>query len=82
VATATALSQEKKSLETTVSVIDSLQEEIEDALALVDFALENKDAQGFTELQKNAAEMEQQLAKLEFKRMFRRETDHNNCFID
>ena len=81
-ATATALSQEKKSLETTVSVIDSLQEEIEDALALVDFALESKDAQGFTEPQKNAAEMEQQLAKLEFKRMFRRETDHNNCFID
>lgn len=51
-------------------------------MTLVDFALQSEDEQGFTELQKNAEEIEQQLAKLEFKRMFHRETDRNNCFID
>lgn len=76
------IAKEKKSLENIVYVIDTIKNQIEDAKLLLDIAVEENDLVELNEIIQEIERTDNKLATLEFNRMFNRETDSNNCFID
>ncbi|ALZ77128.1 peptide chain release factor 2 [Rheinheimera sp. F8] len=65
-----------------VSTIDKLDQGLEDVAGLVELAVEAEDEETFVEAQTELADLEAQLAKLEFRRMFSGKHDPDNCFLD
>jgi len=79
---AQALGKERAALEQIVGTIDKLDQGLEDVAGLVELAVEAEDEETFVEAQTELADLEAQLAKLEFRRMFSGKNDANHCFLD
>ena len=76
------IGKERKVLEDIVLTLDNIAGGIDDNRLLIDMALEEGDEDSFAAIEEDVAELEKQMAELEFKRMFNQPADVNNCFID
>ena len=76
------IGKERKVLEGIVLTLDNIASGIDDNRLLIDMALEEGDEDSFAAIEEDVAELEKQMAELEFKRMFNQPADVNNCFID
>ena len=76
------IGKERKILEGIVLTLDNIENGIADNRELIDMAVEENDADGFAAIVADVAALEQQMADLEFKRMFNQPADPNNCFVD
>ncbi|OAM28325.1 MULTISPECIES: peptide chain release factor 2 [Eikenella] len=76
------IGKERKVLEGIVLTLDNIASGIDDNRLLIDMALEEGDEDSFAAIEEDVAELEKQMAELEFKRMFSQPADVNNCFID
>lgn len=79
---AQALGKERATLEGIVRTIETLDSGIAEAEELLELALEEEDEETVTEISDDLAQLEQQLAALEFRRMFSGEMDTNDAFLD
>ena len=79
---AQALGKERVSLEQVVDTIKNLEQGLEDVEGLLELAVEAEDEETFNEAVAELDELEQQLAKLEFRRMFSGEHDAYDCYVD
>ena len=79
---AQALGKERVSLEQVVNTIKNLEQGLEDVDGLLELAVEAEDEATFNEAVAELNELEQQLAKLEFRRMFSGEHDACDCYVD
>ncbi|MCY9805086.1 peptide chain release factor 2 [Vibrio scophthalmi] len=79
---AQALGKERASLEAVVETIDQLEQGVEDVEGLLELAVEEEDQETFDEIEPELAELEDKLAKLEFRRMFSGDHDASDCYID
>ena len=76
------IGKERKILEGIVLTMDNLENGIADNRELIDMVVEENDTDGFAAIVADVADLEKQMADLEFKRMFNQPADPNNCFID
>ena len=76
------IGKERKILEGIVVTLDNIENGIADNRELIDMVVEENDADGFAAIVADVAALEQQMADLEFKRMFNQPADPNNCFVD
>ena len=76
------IGKERKILEGVVLTLDTIASGIEDNRMLIEMAVEENDDASFAAIENDVAELEKQMAGLEFKRMFNQPADPNNCFID
>ena len=81
-ARAQALGKERSELETVVSTIDKLDEGLVDSDDLLMMAVEEGDQDSVDELIAELDDLDEHLAKLEFRRMFSGEMDTANAYID
>jgi len=81
-ARAQALGQERAALERVVITIDQLTSGLDDAGQLLALAVEEDDTATAAEVVSDLQKFEQQLAELEFRRMFSGEMDANNAYLD
>ncbi|HQR02684.1 MAG: peptide chain release factor 2 [Proteobacteria bacterium] len=79
---AQALGREKKSLEAVVLTLTGVTRHLEDAREIFELAKEESDEGTVTSVEADLADVEKQVADLEFRRMFANPADPNNCFID
>ncbi|MFC0444701.1 peptide chain release factor 2 [Pseudidiomarina halophila] len=79
---AQSLGKERASLEEVVETLDQLAQGLEDVEGLVDLAVEAEDETTYNEAVAELEQLEQQLAKLEFRRMFSGEQDSSDCYLD
>lgn len=79
---AQALGKERASLEQVVETLDKLQQGLDDVEGLVELAVEAEDEDTFNEAQDELAELLKQLEALEFRRMFSKENDSSDCYLD
>lgn len=79
---AQALGRERSSLEIVVETIEDLQRGVGDSRDLLAMAVEENDEASLREIEKDIDSLEQQLATLEFHRMFSGEMDANNAYLD
>ncbi|MBN6074698.1 peptide chain release factor 2 [Aggregatibacter actinomycetemcomitans] len=79
---AQSLGKERVSLEQVVNTIKNLEQGLEDVDGLLELAVEAEDEDTFNETVAELDELEQQLEKLEFRRMFRGEHDACDCYVD
>jgi peptide chain release factor 2 len=79
---AQALGKERAQLEAIVLVLEKLTTGLSDADELLDLAVEEQDEDTANELISDLESYEQQLAALEFRRMFSGELDANDAFLD
>ncbi|RKR72779.1 peptide chain release factor 2 [Otariodibacter oris] len=79
---AQALGKERVSLEMVVDTIRDLEQGVEDVEGLIELAVEAEDKETFNEAQQEADELEEKLAKLEFRRMFSGPNDSADCYVD
>ena len=76
------LGQDRARLEAIVLILDKLANGLSDARELLDMAVEEDDEDSVNEVNTDLDAMEQQVAELEFRRMFANEMDPNNAFLD
>ncbi len=81
-ARAQELGKERSELEIIVSTIDKLDEGLVDSDDLLMMAVEENDQDSVDELIAELDELDEHLAKLEFRRMFNGEMDSQNAYID
>ncbi|MFZ5512114.1 MAG: peptide chain release factor 2 [Pseudomonadota bacterium] len=81
-ARAQELGKEKKSLEGIVLTLSDLDQRIKDARELFDLASGENDDGTLISIESDVAQLDKQLAALEFRRMFANPADPNNCFVD
>ncbi len=79
---AQALGKERSALELVVNTIKKLDQGLEDVDGLLELAIEGEDEQTFNEAVAELDELEQQLVKLEFQRMFSGQHDACDCYVD
>lgn len=79
---AQALGRERSSLEIVVETIEGLQRGVSDSRDLLAMAVEENDEASLPGIEKDIDALEQQLATLEFHRMFSGEMDANNAYLD
>nr|WP_277603007.1 peptide chain release factor 2 [Acinetobacter modestus] len=79
---AQAIAKEKGSLENTLGVFDRLAEQLDDAKAMLDLAVEADDETLLEDVQAELDSAEQALGNLEFRRMFSNPMDPNPCFLE
>jgi peptide chain release factor 2 len=79
---AQALGKERSSLAAIVSTIDNLTAGVEDNSELLQMAKEEEDQESFDSVEEDLADLEAQLAVLEFRRMFSGEMDANSAYLD
>ena len=79
---AQGLGRERSSLEIVVKTIEDLDSGVADAHELLGMAVEENDTDIVADVKKEILLLEQQLAKLEFRRMFSGEMDQNNAFLE
>jgi peptide chain release factor 2 len=79
---AQALGQERAALERVVITIDQLTSGLDDAGQLLAMAIEEDDTATADEVVRDLQKFEQQLAELEFRRMFSGDMDANNAYLD
>ena len=76
------LGREKKSLEAVVETLERVGSGISDAAELFELARTENDGATLEEIGRDASGLEQEVAALEFRRMFSNPLDPNNCFVD
>ncbi|MGB9429284.1 MAG: peptide chain release factor 2 [Gammaproteobacteria bacterium] len=76
------LGRERARLEEVVGMLDKLSGGLEDSHDLLHLAAEENDAVSVGEVGKEVGTLEQQVAQLEFQRMFSGEMDSHNAFLD
>lgn len=81
-ARAQAMSKEKGELENSVGVLDKLTEQLDDAQAMLDLAVEADDESLLTDVSAELDTAEADVGKLEFRRMFSNPMDPSHCFVD
>jgi len=81
-ARAQELGREKKSLEGVVVALSDIDQELRDSRELFEMARSENDDDTLLAVEADAAGIEQQVAALEFRRMFSNPADPNNCFLD
>jgi peptide chain release factor 2 len=81
-ARAQALGRERSQLEKVVNVLSGLGQQLSDATELLDLAVDEDDADTVEEVRRELDTAEQDLARLEFQRMFSGEVDANNAYLD
>ena len=79
---AQTLGKERATLEAIVLTLDSLFNGLNDAADLLDMAVEEGDAETVDAVVADLETYEQQVAELEFRRMFSGEMDASNAFLD
>jgi peptide chain release factor 2 len=79
---AQALGKERSDLELIVRTIDNLTTGVSDADSLLEMAAEEEDEGTVAEIEADLAELDKELEKLEFRRMFSGEMDSNNAYMD
>lgn len=79
---AQAIAKEKGALENSIGVLDALSEQLGDAQAMLDLAVEADDESLLDDVTAELDAAEEKLAKLEFQRMFNNPMDPNPCFLD
>ena len=79
---AQALGRERASLELVVKTIENLDQGVADARELLEMAVEEADSDTVAEVEIEIAGLDEELAKLEFRRMFSGPMDANNAFLD
>ena len=79
---AQALGKERSALEAVVKTIKVLDEGCDDIEGLVELAVEENDEDTFNDAKKELDELNKELEKLEFRRMFSGENDANDCYLD
>ena len=79
---AQALGKERSSLELVVNTIRSMDSNLGEASDLLEMAAEEDDQETADAVVADLDELETQLAKLEFRRMFSNEMDPNNAYLD
>jgi peptide chain release factor 2 len=62
--------------------LDTIGEGVSDSSEMLDLVEAEEDANGFSELERDAAALDKRVAKLEFSRMFPGEMDSHNAFVD
>jgi len=76
------LGRERARLEKVVTLLTHLTRQLDDAAELLELAVEEDDTTTLEEVAADLEQSEQQLANLEFQRMFSGEMDANNAFLD
>ncbi|AVG16060.1 peptide chain release factor 2 [Chromobacterium vaccinii] len=76
------LGRERKQLEDVVLVLDSINATIGDSRELFDMGKSEEDDDTILAVQADLEEVEEKVAKMEFRRMFHDPMDPTNCFID
>jgi peptide chain release factor 2 len=76
------LGRERARLEKVVTLLTNLTRQLDDAAELLELAVEEDDTTTLEEVSADLEQSEQQLANLEFQRMFSGEMDANNAFLD
>ena len=79
---AQGLGKERADLELIVKTIDNLTSGLDDAEGLLEIAAEEEDQGTADEIVADLEQLDQQLQKLEFRRMFSGEMDANNAYLD
>lgn len=81
-ARAQELGRERSSLEAVVNTIDTLDAGVDDGNELLSMAVEESDEELLDEVQQEIDQLNEQLVKLEFRRMFSGDNDANNAYLD
>jgi peptide chain release factor 2 len=76
------LGKEKRELEGIVLTLQTVQQAIRDAQELFALAKDEADAHTLASVDSDSLQIEQQVAQLEFRRMFANPMDGNNCFME
>ena len=76
------LGRERKQLESLVNTFGRLDSGLRDAKELFEIARSEQDEATLVAIEKDARELEQTVAGMEFRRMFSNPMDPNNCFLD
>ncbi|MEY4537878.1 MAG: hypothetical protein RL171_2029, partial [Pseudomonadota bacterium] len=76
------LGREKKALDGVVLTIQTLDTELADNTELYDMAKEEGDFGSLEHIEAEATKLEEQVAQMEFRRMFNKPADPLNCFLD
>jgi peptide chain release factor 2 len=76
------LGRERARLSTEIEELDRATTGARNALELLDLAAADNDEGAASDLERERAELEQGVRRLEFKRMFRGEMDSHNAFLD
>ncbi len=76
------MGKERAALEAVVDVLDVMKTGVADAKDLLDMAVEEDDDESVEAVQAELADLEAQMAKLEFRRMFSKEMDESSAFLD
>ena len=79
---AQALGREKKNVEGVVLTLQNLGHSLTDSGELFEMARDEGDDDTLVSIETDLAAVEQQVAAMEFRRMFSNPADPNNCFID
>lgn len=79
---AQTLGKERAALVSVVETLDQVQQGLEDAKELMSLALAENDQQTLSEVAAELDRLAQQVAQLEFRRMFSHEMDPNNAYLD
>lgn len=81
-ARAQGMAKEKGELENIVGVLDALNEQLDDAQAMLDLAVEADEESLLDDVTAELNNADADVSKLEFRRMFSNPMDPNNCFMD
>ena len=79
---AQTMAKEKGELENIVGVLDDLSQQLEDAQAMLDLAVEADEESLLDDVDSELKTADEAVGKLEFRRMFSNPMDPNNCFLD
>ncbi len=81
-ARAQAMAKEKGELENSVGVLETLSQQLEDAQAMLDLAVEAGEEALLADVTAELDQAEAAVGNLEFRRMFSNPMDPNPCFLD
>jgi len=76
------LGREKRELENVVLVLNHVDSALKDARALYNMARDESDGDALHSVQADVTALEEQVAQLEFRRMFSNPQDPNPCFLE
>ena len=76
------LGKEKKSLDDVVLTLQKLTTELADNAELYEMSREDEDEAGLLTIEAETAKLQPLIEELEFRRMFSKEADPLNCYID
>lgn len=76
------LGRERAMLAQIVETLDNLESGVNDAKDLLELAIGEDDEEAVEEVRSEVSQLTEQLAKLEFRRMFSGEMDANNAYLD